>query len=301
METLSYQERLNRVLLHIENNLDTRPDLEELAGVACFSPHHFHRIFTAMVGESVAAYVRRLLLQRAAYRISHTKESVTQIALNAGYDSIDAFTRAFRAHFGMPPSAYRRDDGLLARARKQNAGEPLFYHLTPDVPPMDVRVVKFPPLPVIALRYTGPYDGCGLAWSKLCGAVNAHGLLRGNSVAYSVSYDNPDVKPVEKCRMDVCLPLPAGMTGETPVIRDLLRDREISLRKIGSSFDYVALLVKGPHALLHSAYRSIYGEWLPQSGREPANEPNFEVYHNFPETTAPQDLLTEIFLPLKPR
>mgnify|MGYP000458632448 FL=1 len=69
METPSYQQRINLVLRHIEQNLDTRPDLDELARIACFSPYHFHRIFSALVGESVAAYKRRLLLERAAMQL----------------------------------------------------------------------------------------------------------------------------------------------------------------------------------------------------------------------------------------
>ena len=72
METPNYQQRINLVLRHIEQNLDTRPDLDELARIACFSPYHFHRIFSAMVGESVAAYVRRLLLERAAMQLGYS-------------------------------------------------------------------------------------------------------------------------------------------------------------------------------------------------------------------------------------
>ena len=78
METLTYQQRIGLVLRHIEQNLDARPDLDELARIACFSPYHFHRIFSAMVGESVAAYMRRLLLERAAMQLVHSPESVTR-------------------------------------------------------------------------------------------------------------------------------------------------------------------------------------------------------------------------------
>ena len=98
METLTYQQRINIVLRHIEQNLDSRTDLDELARIACFSPYHFHRIFSAMVGESVAAYLRRLLLERAAIQLEYSMEPVTQIALCAGYESVDAFSRAFRSH-----------------------------------------------------------------------------------------------------------------------------------------------------------------------------------------------------------
>lgn len=97
----TYHKRLEKVLRHIEANLHEPPSLEKLSKVACLSPFHFHRIFTAMVGETVAAYVRRLVLQRAAYYLSYNREtpSITELALNSGYESADAFSRAFRSFF----------------------------------------------------------------------------------------------------------------------------------------------------------------------------------------------------------
>lgn len=163
MEALTYQQRINLVLRHIEQHLDSRPDLEELARIACFSPYHFHRIFSSMVGEGVAAYIRRLLLERAAMQLGHSPESITQIALGAGYDSVDAFTRAFRAHMGMLPSEYRRRKGHLEAARRRDLGRPLFYHEMTSLPPMNVRVEKFPPRLVAAVRHTGAYDESGPA------------------------------------------------------------------------------------------------------------------------------------------
>lgn len=109
----TYQERLNRVLDHLERHLDDDPSLEELAGVACFSPHHFHRIFTGMVGESVRAHQRRLRLQRAAHRLTFTSLPVTDVALDAGYESLEAFSRAFKTQFGQPPAA-----GAMPRERE---------------------------------------------------------------------------------------------------------------------------------------------------------------------------------------
>ncbi len=300
METSSYRERLNRVLRHIENHLDDNPDLDELSAVACFSPYHFHRIFTALVGESVAAYVRRLRLERAAMQLTQLDVAITQVALAAGYDSLDAFARAFRAQFGVLPSAYRRDDGTLTRARSRSVDRPLFYHLTPDVPPIDVQIRPFLPMSVATVRYTGPYDECYPAWETLVAAMQAHGLMTERSVACAVSHDNPDITPARKCRMEVCLSLPSGATADALVVRDLLRDKRVYLREIGSAADYAAIEVRGPYTLLHPAYRSLYREWLPQSGREPEDDPGFEVYYNSPQNTAPQDLRTEIFVPLKP-
>ena len=301
METLTYQQRINLVLRHIEQNLDSRPDLDELARIACFSPYHFHRIFSAMVGESVAAYVRRLLLERAAMQLGHSPESVTQIALGAGYESVDAFTRAFRAHMGMLPSEYRRRQGHLEVARSRDMARPLFYHEMSQCPPMQVQIKRFAPRLVAAVRHTGPYDESCPAWDKLCGALAANGLLSGESVAYGVSYDNPDITSPQKCRMDACVSLPPHLTEDSPELSSLLQHDEIILRHVGANQEYAVLLVRGSYALLHPAYRSLFGLWFPQSGREPFNDPGFEVYLNSPHTTPEDDLLTEICIPLKAR
>jgi AraC family transcriptional regulator len=299
VETLSYQQRIGLVIRHIEQNLDSRPDLDELARIACFSPYHFHRIFSAMVGESVAAYVRRLLLERAAMQLGHSAESVTQIALGAGYDSVDAFTRAFRAHIGMLPSEYRRRRTYRQVVRKPGEDRPLFYHEMPQCHTMEVQIKRFAPRLVAAVRYTGPYEECGPAWDKLCGTLAASGLLSAESVAYGISYDNPDITLPKKCRMDACVSLPPHMTQTSAELHALAQHEEIILRLVGSEQEYAALRVKGSYTLLHPAYRSLFGMWFPQSGREPFNDPGFEIYWNSPHSTPEKELLTEICIPLK--
>ncbi|MBN2270431.1 MAG: helix-turn-helix transcriptional regulator, partial [Sedimentisphaerales bacterium] len=71
-----YKERILRVLVFIQKNLDRELCLDDLAKIAHFSPYHFHRIFTGMVGESLKEHVRRLRLERAAMRLKHTDRSV---------------------------------------------------------------------------------------------------------------------------------------------------------------------------------------------------------------------------------
>src|SRR5580704_17212537 len=100
----SYKQRILRVLIHIQNHLDEAMSLEDLAGIAHFSPFHFHRIFRGMVGESVKEHIRRLRLERAAHRLKFTDLPVTRIAFEAGYETHEAFTRAFGSMFGLAPS-----------------------------------------------------------------------------------------------------------------------------------------------------------------------------------------------------
>ncbi len=86
------KERMLRVLVHIQQHLGESLQLEEVAGLTCFSPYHFHRVFKGMVGESVKEYVRQLRLGRAASQLKLGSASVVDIALGASYDSHEAFT-----------------------------------------------------------------------------------------------------------------------------------------------------------------------------------------------------------------
>jgi AraC-like DNA-binding protein/uncharacterized damage-inducible protein DinB len=92
----------------VVNSLDTRTRTHDLARQACQSRTQFHRLFRTVIEETPAAMRRRLLLERAAHQLSHTSISVTDVALDASYGSLEAFTRAFRKAFRISPSIYRR-------------------------------------------------------------------------------------------------------------------------------------------------------------------------------------------------
>jgi AraC-like DNA-binding protein/uncharacterized damage-inducible protein DinB len=98
----------NRVCAIVSNSLDTQAKTQDLARQAHQSRTQFHRLFRTVVEETPGAMRRRLLLERAAYELAHTGISVTDVALNANYGSLEAFTRAFRKAFGTSPSLYRR-------------------------------------------------------------------------------------------------------------------------------------------------------------------------------------------------
>ena len=99
------RDRLSAV---IANSLDTQAKTQDLARQAHQSRTQFHRLFRIVIEETPAAMRRRLLLERAAYQLGHTGMSVTEVALDANYNSLEAFTRAFRRAFRTSPSLSRR-------------------------------------------------------------------------------------------------------------------------------------------------------------------------------------------------
>ena len=102
------QDTANRLSAIVANSLDAPAKTQDLARQAFQSRRQFHRLFRTVVEETPAAMRRRLMLERAAHQLSRTAMSVTDVALDAGYGSLEAFTRAFRKAFRTSPSLYRR-------------------------------------------------------------------------------------------------------------------------------------------------------------------------------------------------
>src|ERR1044071_5002519 len=108
MSKADRQDTADRLSSIVAKSLDTQAKTQDLARQAHQSRTHFHRLFRTVVEETPGAMRRRLLLERAAYQLAHTGMSVTDVALNANYGSLEAFTRAFRRAFRTSPSLYRR-------------------------------------------------------------------------------------------------------------------------------------------------------------------------------------------------
>ncbi len=105
---MNYAERVDKVISFIGKHLDEELSLDKLSSVACFSKYHFHRLFTAHTGLSLQQYIRWLRLKRAAHQLNVDKESpIIEIALNAGFETHESFTRAFKQICGVNPSDFR--------------------------------------------------------------------------------------------------------------------------------------------------------------------------------------------------
>lgn len=292
----AYEARLLRVLLHIQRRLDRPLRLGELAAVAAFSPFHFARIFRAMTGETVGEHVRRLKLERAAGQLRHTRRSVTEIALDAGFDTPEAFTRSFKAQFGQPPSRFRvaRDAFRLPRApsRIHYDHDAAIRDFTPcdgaDPMTLDVSVREFPAYAFAYLRHVGPYKEVGPVFQRACAVAGAKGLFGPDTKVMMLSYDDPDVTEEDRLRSDagVTLSAAAADTGEL-------------LKGTVPGGLYAMALYRGPYEGLRGCANWLYGTWLPGSGYEADDRPCVEVYLNGPDDTAPEALLTELRMPVR--
>lgn len=283
-----YAQRINRVIDYIDSHLSEELSLEQLAGVACFSPFHFHRIFQTATGETLFKYIQRIRLEKSAQLLLiRPGEAVLNIALDCGFSNPAAFTRAFKLQFEETPSQWRKkkENRNLSIAHSNSCKEAFSWQpyteyqqdqqrwrMRKDSQERVVDVKKMEARSLLYTRYSGPYQGDGQLfqqlWKRLCSWAGARGLI-GKDTEYLVLYhDDPELTDHQKLRVTVALTLPA--------------EAEVEAGEMGR-MELEEGLYAQAHFRLNSqeygeAWNWVYREWLPQSGYTPDDRPSFEYF-----------------------
>jgi AraC family transcriptional regulator len=277
---IDYAERLERVFRWLADHLDDTLDLVRVADVACLSPYHFHRVYRAMRGETAAETVRRMRLHRAAVDLITGELPVARIARRAGYGSQEAFTRAFKTAYGVPPARYRAS--FVPIPATQAMGDDM------EATQYTAAIRNTSAIRVAALAHHGPYMNIGGTFERLMAMAGGQGLIRSDVRTFGIYYDDPSVTPVSALRADACLAIPD----------DMVPTGDLQMKTIRGG-RYATVLYVGPYAELERPYRWLYGAWLAGSGEELDDAPAVEAYLNDARTVPPTELQTEIWLPLR--
>jgi AraC family transcriptional regulator len=294
-ETYSFYARaVQAAIEHIATHLDDALELEALARVACLSPFHFHRVFRGMVGETPLELTRRLRLERAASRLKDTTHPITQIAFDAGYETHEAFTRAFRAAYSTSPSGFRTRtyqrieiasacgvhvsaDGTIATFMPRDSGGRA----------MNVDITDMPELRVASVRHVGPYNQIPKAFERLGAVAGPAGLLQRAGAMIAIYYDDPETTPQDQLRSDAALVVPEG----ADVPAGLVEQHLVAGR-------YAHTVHVGPYEQLGDVWARFFGEWLPASGNRIGDGVSYEIYVNNPTQVPKEQLRTELYVPL---
>jgi AraC family transcriptional regulator len=288
----NYHARMQRVLDHIERHLDKDLDLETVSRVAAFSKFHFHRQFTATFQLSVHRYVQLARMKRASHRLaSSNAQSVTDIAMDAGYDAPDAFARAFRRRLGQSPSSFRKspdwEPWLAAFGPFDNARTKLMQIIfTPD----DVTIRDEPPTPVAIMEHRGDRATLGATIQRFIAWRKAAGLSPETSPTFTVFRSERCPAVPADYSMDLCI----GTDRPIAANDDRMKAGVIPGGRCA------VLRYPGNTNNLEPAGLYLYRDWLPMSGEEARD---FPIYCRrrlsfFPQVPV-HDVVVELFLPLK--
>lgn len=277
---------VTRAIWLIESHLETEPELDlgRIADYAGVSRHHLVRAFGTSTGQSVMRYVRKRRLSNAAKMLCNSPENqhgILGIALNAGYNSHEAFTRAFRNEFGMTPETLptRKCIALL------DLQEALIMtdDLTIDLSPPRIETRHAMTIAGLSERYTfETTTGIPGLWQRFMPHIgHIHGQIDGQT--YGVCYNGDG-----EGNFDYMCGVAIFSKSDLPA--------DFSMVKIHGG-KYAVFRHDGHISSIRATWHTILNKWLPESGHQMAAAPDFEYYSpDFnPET---DDGFVEIWIPL---
>ncbi|MGE8081462.1 AraC family transcriptional regulator [Peribacillus loiseleuriae] len=272
---MDYVVCIQRTLDYIEENLQEQITLVKLAEIACFSPFHYHRVFQAMVGESVMNYVRKRRLTYAAERLFYTDEKVINIAIDIGFQYHESFNRAFKKFYGVSPKQYRNANRISGPLRGKACLNP---KLLQGGPMMEPKLVTKPAFHIIGYELkTKNEDGQNNKdipefWQQ----------YMQNKLGCKIP--NPIHKNVE---LGICTNF-SPETGEFVYVigMEVVKGTQAPEGMVCKSFPEMEYAVfttpksndESFSSSIQSTWNYIFTEWFPQSGYEHNGTVEFELY-----------------------
>jgi AraC family transcriptional regulator len=285
-----YRDYIDVVTAYIHTHINDELQLEHLAGLTGFSPFYFHRVFAALMGETLAEYVRRVRLGAAVQQLLHSTEPVTEIALAVGYETSAAFTKAFRQRFGITPTALRTMDRTAAYALLMKEPAETIVRRRQINP--EIRML--PDQQVLYVRRTGMidqsfYQAAGEAFTILMTYLRDHDLMDAWTVCVGITPDDHTVVPHDQCRFDAGVILKEGV--------DIQPTGEVGVQVLPGG-RWAVFQHRGPYETLWQTWNIVDRDWFPRSGEVPRDVPPVEIYLDDSSKTQPEALRTEILIPI---
>lgn len=263
---LDYRRRISRVISAIVEDPGADHSVERLADVAHFSPFHFHRIYRAVTGESVAATVRRMRLAQASHKLAGTSSPVILTALEAGYESPQSFARAFREFTGLSPTGFQAQQAIVG-----------------TLPP--VALMTASTIVIYGIWHDGPSATIPHTFRRLRNWAEKRGYVWSDCRRFGASFGDPEQS--NGFRYFVGIHLTESQEAPNDLDRCEL-----------SGGCYASYRLIGQYTLISSTLQTLFGGWLPQSGLEPDHRPVIEIYRNHPGTVPDQNLITDLLIPV---
>lgn len=292
----AYIERINRAIDYIVSQLTEPLRLEEVARAAHLSPFHFHRVFRALVGVTLADFVKRLRLDKSLSLMAHSRQSsLTSIALASGFSSSSDFSRCFKQRFGVPPSvfdirawqeAHRSElEAILPESAKRLHVQKLPVRNNPDK--FRVTIRQLPERTVAYIRVRNPYrsNAVAKAVGRLVDWAERHSLADGQWLGYQ--WENPEMVALKDCHYHIAVEaehfVPKGEIG----------------RYCFPAMTVAQIELRGGLDLELRAWEWLFGVWLPSSRYEPDDQPCFEAWIGRPDAQSGEHFELYAQLPIR--
>ena len=296
MKKIDYYMRIQRVMQYIDEHLDEHIALKELSKVACFSEYHFHRVFVACLGLTIQEYINFKRLAKAASLLLNTASPVTDIALLVGYETHAAFSKSFRQCYDLTPTEYRKMRGKGVNIHIPGIINPVSSRKNQNREKRSERIAckirEVPEMKVLCITKKGFYGGGFFeAATDAFNAVNLY-VTRNNLLDRIDHYLSiiPDL-PYGYHDPDARIHCGFSIKG------DITCDDQLDLLTIEKG-RYAVFFHHGPYEYIFQTWNMAYFTCAFALEERLRDIAPFEIYLNSSTDTPPEELKTEIHIPI---
>lgn len=280
---LEYTKRIERVIAELAESLEQErelPSIATLAAVANFSAFHFMRVYRALSGESLGTTVQRLRLARAAHLLAATSAPISEVSGRAGFETPQAFARAFRQHYGVSPSEAR----TVNVASGMEVAPP-----APSLSPPAIRVdvVALEPFRVVVMRTEGAYSRLDEVYRAMFEWMAKRGALESLGGIWGVPLHDRRDTPAADYGFECCLATRS----------ELSAGEGVKLGELGGG-EYLRYLHEGSFDRLDESHDALFRAVFADDWQL-RDSPVLQEYLNDPDETPEADRRTHIYVPVR--
>ncbi len=283
METIEYyKQKLQPVVSYIRTEYANKISVAELEALAPYSYRNLQRVFKALFGETIGAFVSRLKVENGAKKLLYSSEGIKEIALTVGYADVASFSKAFKKYYGISPARYRskKEAIFLSNHKKQKA-----------MPFFEDTIVVEPAKTVFYTSFRSDYYHVDLdeKWKDFIAEAEELQLPVNSLETLGIIWDEPLISEYISYQYDACIDIT-----DLPVSKEKFRIKELPAQR------YAVFMHSGSYQRIDDTYDKIFSRWMLTSDWEVSEQPFVEKYLKHEGNTSNiHEYQTAIYIPLK--
>lgn len=290
-----YFKRINNVISYIEKNLDKDLHLDDLSKKAFFSSFHFHRIFSAIVGETLNALIIRKRIERIASIIAvGTNETLVDLAYKYGFNSASSFSRAFKKFYGISPTDFKEKrknyyskigKGSISFEQYICSIDNILNWLNMNA---QIEVKELAKIKLAGIMHIGKPDKIGNTYERLFKWAYSKGITNTlNFKAITIYHDNPRITETSKVRQSACITTHSDFSVNNDIVKHVIQKGKFAV----GHFEITPVQFQ-------KAWESMCA-WVIEKGHMFRDGDYFEIYHNDYRTHPEQKFIVDICIPIE--
>lgn len=293
--------RINKAIRYIEENIQSKLLLEDIAKEAHFSPYHFHRLFSVVMNETVHNFITRKRIEKGADFLLHKKEiPITEVSEKTGFSSLSSFSRAFKKFYGLSPQEFKESStdkfSKICKVKSKNGQikvsfEQYISSITNSLNWMKMNakteVTTLESLELAYISHVGKMDLIGNVFNDLIRWATPKGLMaQKNLRMVTIYHDSPKITDPNHLRMSVCMILNQPTKTEGAV----------NLRSFTPGKCVISRLEISPSEF-QQAWESNF-VWMNEHGYKKGDNDPFEIYYNNPQDHPEGKCIVDLCIPI---